>query len=222
MKLNMLALTLATVISLGPAIADAQQQPPYQSPPYPTPAQQPSPQQTPVQPTSPAEQQAPAQQMPAEPATPAQQPSPEQAPNQPVSPEQQPSPQPAPMTQAPEGPTMTVEGTVTGVKTLSCEQASGSAAGSTIESAGGCHAIVEIAPGATWADTARAESLDHGGVPLMGIPVRVVVAATSAIKTRDSTVSPMDLKPGSTVRVDYQVVNDLNIATNVAVTELVR
>jgi hypothetical protein len=231
LKRNVLTLTLAAAISLGSTIAGAQQTVPYQSP-----SQQPSQEQTPAQPAAPAQQpsqvQTPAQpvapaqqpsqvQTPAQPVAPAQQPSQVQTPVQPIAPTQQPSPEQTPMTQAPAGPTLTVEGAVIGVNTFSCGQASNSASGTT-GIAESCAGVVEIAPGATWADMIRAQVREIDAIPMSGIPVRVLVGPNSELKTGDSTVSLADLKPGSTVKVDYQQVNNIFVATDVSVTALVR
>ena len=215
MKRILLALTLAAAISLGPMIAGAQQTAPYQ-----TPSQQPSTEQTPAQPASPAQQLSP-QQTPAQPVAPAQQPSPQQAPAQPVAPAQQPSPEQTPTTETPVGPTMTVEGAVIGVNTFSCGQASNGAP-ETTGNAQTCAGVVEIAPGATWADMVRAQVREIDAIPMSGIPVRVLVGPNSELKTSDSTVSLADLKPGSTVKVDYQQVNNIYVATDVSVMALVR
>jgi len=202
LKLNLLALTIAAAISMGPTIARAQQAPPYQSP-----SQQTAPMQTPVQPTSPTQQPAPAQ-TPVQPAMPA-----------------QPTPGPTPMTQVPGGPTMTVEGVVISVETFSCGKASNSMPENATENTAGCTGVVEIAPGTTWADVARAQMRDeHDAIPMFGIQVRVLVGPNSALKMKgkDSTVSLADLKPGSTVRVDYYVANNLYVATDVNVAALIR
>jgi hypothetical protein len=195
LKRNALALTLAAAISLGPTIAGAQQTVPYQSP---------SQQQTPTQPVAPA-----------------QQPSQVQTPAQPTAPAQQPSPEQAPTTQAPAGPTMTVEGAVIGVNTFSCGQASNGAPATT-GIAESCAGVVEIAPGATWADVIRAQVREIDAIPMSGIPVRVLVGPNSELKTSDSTVSLADLKPGSTIKVNYQQVNNIFVATDVSVMALVR
>jgi hypothetical protein len=81
---------------------------------------------------------------------------------------------------------------------------------------------VEIAPGATWADVVRAQVREIDAIPMSGIPVRVLVGPNSELKTSDSTVSLADLKPGSTVKVDYQQVNNIFVATDVSVMALVR
>jgi len=125
------------------------------------------------------------------------------------------------MAHSPEGPTMTVEGAVIGVETFSCGQAPNSTAGTT-GSSQGCAGIVEIAPGVTWADVARAQVREIDALPISGIPVRILVGPNSELKTSDTTVSLADLRPGSTIRVDYQQVNNIYVATDVSVTALVR
>ena len=124
--------------------------------------------------------------------------------------------------QAPEGPAMTVQGAVIGVDTFSCGKPSSSTPENATESTGGCTGMVEIAPGATWADVVRAQMREIDSVPMTGIPVRVLIGPNNEIKTGDSTVALADLKPGSTVKVQYQQMNNIYVATDVSVTALVR
>jgi hypothetical protein len=236
-RLNLLALTLTAAIALWPAIAAAQQTSQYndpaqhpsvqqvpaqQSAPQQTPGtpgfptQQPSPEQTPMTPASPAQQPSP-EQTPMRPASPAQQPSPEQTPMTPASPAQQPSPEQTPAAQAPAGPTMTVEGAVTSVKTSPCGEVSDQTTGPTSGTAAGCVGVVEIAPGVSWAGVVRAQMRDTDAMPITGVPIRVLVAQHSPLQSQNSTTSLMALKQGAIVRIDYQVVNDVPIATDVNV-----
>ena len=238
MRLNLLALTLTAAIALWPAISDAQQTSPYQDPgQHPSvqeqvpaqqsapqqipgtpgsPTPQPSPEQTPMTPTSPAQQPSP-EQTPMTPTSPAQQPSPEQTPMTPTSPAQQFSPEQTPAAQAPAGPTMTVEGAVTSVKTSPCGEVSDQTTGAISGTAAGCVGVIEIAPGVSWAGAVRAQMRDTDAMPITGVPIRVLVAQHSPLQSQNSTTSLMDLKPGAIVRIDYQVVNDVPIATDVNV-----
>jgi hypothetical protein len=124
--------------------------------------------------------------------------------------------------QMPAGPAMTVEGAVIGVEEFSCGKASTNIPENATGGTGSCAGIVEIAPGATWVDVVRAQMREIDSLPMNGIPVRILVGPSNEIKTGNSTVALADLKPGSTVKVDYQQVNNIYVATDVSVTALVR
>jgi hypothetical protein len=212
--------TAPTQAPVQPSMQGPTQPAPTQVPAQPAaPAQQPGPAQAPAQPMTPAQQPS-QEQTPAQPTAPAQQPSPAQAP---ASPPAQPAPEQAPMTQQTiEGPAMTVQGAVIGVETFSCGNPANGTPENATGSTGGCAGIVEIAPGATWADVVRSQMREIDSIPMSGIPVRILIGANNEIKTGDSTVALADLKPGSTVKVDYQQVNNIYVATDVNVTALVR
>jgi hypothetical protein len=100
---------------------------------------------------------------------------------------------------------------------------SGNTARTTDKAAGEtCSGVLEIAPGVNWAQVARSEERGEGpdGLPAIGIPVRVFIGPNTTVTSRSSAVSLMDLKQGSTVRVDYNVMNDVNVATAVDVTSI--
>ncbi|HKV44662.1 MAG TPA: hypothetical protein VJT32_08315 [bacterium] len=61
---------------------------------------------------------------------------------------------------------------------------------------------------------------DTNAMPITGVPIRVLVAQRNPLASQNSTnstISLMDLQQGAIVRVDYQVVNDVPIATDVNV-----
>jgi hypothetical protein len=244
--LPMTALLPAPLVAQQPAQPQpAQQQPAQPEPAQQQPAQPQPAQQQPAQPQPGQQQPAqpqPAQQQPAQPLPPTQptQPAPQQAPAQPTT-----QPTPAPAEPQATGPTATIEGAVTNVVAYTCGTAAQTAMNTqraastnptgmpgttpaavsqpqTPSTGQGCSAVLLITPGVNWAQVAHSELTETGetagGVVGFGTPVRVVVGAKVTMTTRDNAdLSLLDLSRGSVVKVDYAVINDVPIATNVDV-----
>jgi hypothetical protein len=235
LKLRMFVLSLTTVVASLTILTAA---------PRPSSAQQPSPQQAPSQPSQPAlptPQPAPQQTVPSTQPTPT---TPQPAPQQTTA---QPGSQLAAttlegavtnvsgvtcrVTQGAMNNTMisntTVSTTTTtntvGTMTTSSVSNSGTTPAITGQTTGQtCSGVLELAPGVNWAQVVRSEERGEGpdGLPAIGIPVRVFIGPNTTVTSRSSAVSLMDLKQGSTVRVDYNVMNDVNVATAVDVTSI--